>query len=78
VTEWDRGAERPASRAVRLSPGRSAVRMVLPKQARPAKAGLRSIPQITDRSQRDLPVRVGTPVAVSQRASSAIATPSST
>jgi hypothetical protein len=34
--------------------------------------------QITDRSQRVLPVRVGTPVAVSQRASSAIVTPSST
>ena len=37
-----------------------------------------SIPQTTERSQRDLPVRVGTPVSVSQRVSSGIATPSST
>ena len=36
------------------------------------------MPQITERSHRGLPVRVGTPVAVNQRASSAIATPSAT
>jgi hypothetical protein len=51
--------------------------MVFPEKGAAGVGGLRSIPQITDRSHWDLPVRVGTPVAVSQRATSAIATSSS-
>jgi len=62
----------PCRRAVRFTRARCSNRIVFKYPARPAYAGLRSIPHTVERSQRSLPVRVDTPSARSQRVSSAI------